>query len=304
VAAAAQPGLVIDLDLADVRAIYRAQQFAEAAPTLRSIYAAAQRAHREQTETIAGLLLGCALADIRELDEAEAVFAATIARCEKLGDRYHLGAALGNRAWLWSARGEIARTDEDLRNVIQIARENGNAQLERAATHNLAEHLLWEGDAETAVQLARRALALQQRAGEGTTHPDRLLLARILAARDAQSGHSSRPGSRRSISSSASSWRILPLATASSPQRCATSSRRSRAPIRCGPSAFQSCCRRTRHLSRIDARRALAATSVGLWLSVHERQQTKASEQDDRLHGARNDRHADHSRLPRGAARR
>ena len=36
---------------------------------------------------------------------------------------------------------------------------------------------------DEALQLARRSLALQSRAGEGSTNPDRLLLARVLAAR-------------------------------------------------------------------------------------------------------------------------
>jgi len=107
-----------------------------------------------------------------------------IAACERSGDRFHLGAAYGNRAWLWSARGEAERTVEDLRAVISIARESGQAHLERVATHNLAEHRLWEGELPEALQLARRGYALQSRAGEGKTRTDRLLLGRVLAALD------------------------------------------------------------------------------------------------------------------------
>ena len=177
-------GFAIDLELADARALFRRGQFAEAAARLRATLAAARTAHREETATIAALLLGCALSDLRQLDEAETVFGELIERCIAGGDRYHLGAAYGNRAWYWSARGLVDRTAQDLQLVIQLARELGQAQLERAATHNLGEHRLWEGALDDALQLARRGFALQARNGEGTTHPDRLLLARVFAARD------------------------------------------------------------------------------------------------------------------------
>ena len=176
-------GLAIDLDLATGRSLFRAQRYADAAPLLRSTLAAARAHGRGETETISALMLGCALSDLRELDEAEVVFAEMIEKCRLLDDRYHLGAAYGNRAWLWSARGEVERTEEDLRLVIQLAREGGQPQLERASTHNLAEHRLWQGELDEALQLARRGLALQTHGGEGTTHPDRLLVARVLAAR-------------------------------------------------------------------------------------------------------------------------
>jgi len=110
------------------------------------------------------------------------VFARMIDRCQASGDRFHLAAAYGNRAWLWTVRGEVDKTADDLRLVIQIARENGQAQLERAATHNLGELRLWEGKLDEALQLARRGHALQSRAGEGNTRLDRFLLARVLAA--------------------------------------------------------------------------------------------------------------------------
>jgi tetratricopeptide (TPR) repeat protein len=179
-----QPGLVVDLDLADARALFRSGRFAEAAPLLRRTLASARPLHREQTETVAGLLLGCSLSELRELDEAEQVFAELIDNCLRTGNRFHLGAAYGNRAWLWAARGDADKTVEDLRLVIQIARESGQAHLERVVTHNLAEHRLWEGALDEALQLARRGYTLQSRAGEGKTRTDRLLLARVLAALD------------------------------------------------------------------------------------------------------------------------
>ena len=181
---APDPGLGIDADLADGRAMFREQRFAEAAPRLRGVLAAARAAHREQTAAIAALLLGPVLSDLHATDEAEVVFGELIESCDRRGDQFHLAAAYGNRAWLWSARGELDRTMSDLRLTIQLARETGMAHFERVSTHNLAEQLLWEGKLDEALRLARRGLALQLRAGEGTTRPDRLLLARILAAHD------------------------------------------------------------------------------------------------------------------------
>jgi len=175
--------LAIDVELAEARSVYREQKFTEAVPLLRSVLEEARRLRRHRPAAIAGLLLGCALSDLRELDEAERVFTQLLSDCEEQGDRFHLAAAYGNRAWLWSARGAIERITDDLRVATQLAREAGHAYMERNVTHNLAEHLLWENHLDEALQLARRGLSLQQRAGEGATSLDRLLLARVLAAR-------------------------------------------------------------------------------------------------------------------------
>jgi tetratricopeptide (TPR) repeat protein len=91
--------------------------------------------------------------------------------------------AYANRSWLWSAQGELERCNEDLRRVIQLAREIGHAAGERIATYNLAEALLWQGVYDEALQLARRSESLQLSHGEGAAKFDQLLIARILAAR-------------------------------------------------------------------------------------------------------------------------
>jgi tetratricopeptide (TPR) repeat protein len=132
--------------------------------------------------TIAGLMLGVSLVVLQELDAAEAAFAELIDLCEARNDRFHLAAALANRMWLWSARGEIDRSEQETRTVIQLSREGGQPHLERAATHNLAEALLWRGQLDEALRLARRSLWLQQGHGEGATTPDLMLISRILAA--------------------------------------------------------------------------------------------------------------------------
>ena len=53
--------------------------------------------------------------------------------------------------------------------------------LERAASHNLAEFLLWQGSFERARSLAERADALRERFVGPPQVPDSLLLARICA---------------------------------------------------------------------------------------------------------------------------
>jgi hypothetical protein len=81
-------------------------------------------------------------------------------------------------------QGAIARCEEDLRQVIQLAREIGQASLERIATYNLAEALLWQGALDEALQLARRSESLQLAHGEGAAKLDQFLIARVLAAQD------------------------------------------------------------------------------------------------------------------------
>jgi|GEM_PF-2971193 len=176
--------LEIDLALAFGRDQFRRQHYEEAAATFSDVLARARAKGRHETSTIAALLLGPALSDLGRLDEAERVFEQLIADCIAHDDRFHLAAAYGNRAWLWSAKGEIDRTADDLRHASQLARESGQAVVERSVVHNLSEQMLWEGKLDEALQLARRGLSLQSRAAEGGTGLDRLLLARVLAARD------------------------------------------------------------------------------------------------------------------------
>jgi len=175
--------LAPEIALARARIIYRQARFAEAVPLLEEVVALARGARHSETETIALVMLGPALAEIKQLDRAEVVFRELILACERDDDRFHLGAAYANRMVLWTLRGQVERLEADLRAVIQLAREAGHATLERIATHNLAEQRLWQGALDEAAGLARRGLSLQRGHGEGSTWVDELLLARILAAR-------------------------------------------------------------------------------------------------------------------------
>ena len=182
-AAVPDEGLAIDLAVAVGRDQFRQQQYEDAATTFIDALPRARALDRYETATIAALLLGPALSDLGRLDEAERVFEQLIADCIAHDDRFHLAVTYGNRAWLWSAKGEIDRTADDLRHASQLARESGQANVERSVVHNLSEQMLWEGKLDEALQLARRGLSLQSRAAEGGTGLDRLLLARVFAAR-------------------------------------------------------------------------------------------------------------------------
>lgn len=177
------PVLRVGIELAQARSLYRAQQFDEATPALYAVAEAARAAGTAEHETIARLLLGLVLVDTGALDAAEHEFELLLALCSRTGDRFHLAGVYINRARLWSVRGQFERGAADMREVIQLAREGGQPQLERVATYNAAQDLLWQGELDEALRLARRSLALQLGQGEGSAAVDRVLVARVLAAR-------------------------------------------------------------------------------------------------------------------------
>ena len=169
--------------LSAARSAFRAEAYEEAATQLSALLVE-PTAEAYEIEVVAALLYAPTLTKLGRLAEAETVFADVISRCSAQEDFFHLCAAYSNRGWLWSASGHIDRAAEDLRVTIQIAREGGLASLERVASWNLAEDRLWQGSLDEALRLARRSFALQSAHGMGFTLPDRMLLARVLAARD------------------------------------------------------------------------------------------------------------------------
>jgi tetratricopeptide (TPR) repeat protein len=176
------PDLGPEIAFAHARMLYR-QTGPAAVPLLAGVVEQAIRAGHQETETIARLLLAPALVEAKRLDAAEAAFEQLIELCRNNDDRLHFGAAVSNRMVLWGACGQLDRIEADLRTVIQLARETGQVMLERGATHNLAEHRLWQDALGEALTLARRGLSLQLSHAEGATAVDELLLARVLAAR-------------------------------------------------------------------------------------------------------------------------
>lgn len=175
--------LAPEVALAHARTVYRQARYADCAALLDDVVRIARAGGRAETLAIALVVLGHALAEVKQFTRAEQVFDELFAVCERSGDRFHLAAGYANRMILWTIKGEVERVEADLRTAIQLARESGHATLERNATHNLAEQWLWQGALDDAVRLARRSLAIQRSHGEGSTWVDELLLARIQAAR-------------------------------------------------------------------------------------------------------------------------
>jgi hypothetical protein len=103
--------------------------------------------------------------------------------CRRSGDQFHLAALLVNRINLWSARGDIDRGMADLRDAIHLAREHGQAMIERSGAYNLAEVLLWRNQLDESFEWAQRSWSLQERYGARAAIPDLLLMLRVAAAR-------------------------------------------------------------------------------------------------------------------------
>jgi tetratricopeptide (TPR) repeat protein len=177
------PTVLRKVELAYARARYRALDFDVATPALHAVADASRDANDPETEIVARLVLTLALVGTGALDAAEPQFERLLALCTARNDRFHLASTLINRAIMWSGRGRIDLNAADMREVIQLAREGGQAQLERMGTYNIAEDLMWQGALDEALRLARRSLSLQLGQGEGSAAVDRVLVARILAAR-------------------------------------------------------------------------------------------------------------------------
>ncbi|MGE3545081.1 MAG: hypothetical protein AB7L28_14175, partial [Kofleriaceae bacterium] len=177
------PELEVEVRLAEARSLWRARSFDAAAPILHAVKIDARAGSKYETQIIAELMLATLYVDIGNFDDASREFDELIPICELRGDRLHLGVAYANRSWLWSASGEVDQCAADLRKAIQIAREIGQPVIERTATYNLAESMLWAGALDEALQLARRSVALQSAYGESVEQHDQLLVARVSAAR-------------------------------------------------------------------------------------------------------------------------
>ena len=174
------PDLVPRLALALGRARYRGEHLDQAIVLLGRAAAGAAATGDYETRVVALLLLAPSLLYANRLDEAERCYDEVVALCEGAGDDLHLSAAMTNRQLLWMRKQRIDRATEDLRRAIDLARQLGNFQVERVASHNLAEILYWCGRSDEALPLARRSRELQRRfAGDDGCPDDALLVARI-----------------------------------------------------------------------------------------------------------------------------
>lgn len=177
-------GIEVRCDVAVGRGHYRQHRLEDAIARLAPAARRAEALGDHEAHVIALLMLAPALVYTGRLDEAEARFGELIERCERVGDRLHLGAATMNRLTIRLMREDPEGAVSDMRTAVALARELGNAYLERGPAHNLAELLYWGGELTEALPLALRALELQRRFFEASALPDyALLVARIHCAR-------------------------------------------------------------------------------------------------------------------------
>jgi eukaryotic-like serine/threonine-protein kinase len=169
--------------LAEARVSFR-QQMLEAVPMLEAVSERASQLGDHETTVIAAILAGHGFVLSGEIERAAAMFSRGEEACLRSGDRFHFAALLVNRISLWSARGDIGRGEKDLRDAIHLAREHGQAMIERSGSYNLAEVLLWRNQLKESFALAERSLSLQERYGSRAAIPDLLLLLRVAAARN------------------------------------------------------------------------------------------------------------------------
>ncbi|AKF82234.1 serine/threonine protein kinase [Myxococcus fulvus 124B02] len=165
--------------LAKARVFVRREDITGAIPPLEEAVTLARSTRDEETEAIALAMLGAMLGWTGQLDDAERRFDEAIALCESTGDTLHLGVALNNRLVLHVQRRDVAGARTDLERAVSLGRELGNVQIERTSAFNLAVLLGYQGLAEEALPLARRAGVLSQRCFPHSMAQDALLVARL-----------------------------------------------------------------------------------------------------------------------------
>ncbi len=183
--ASAEPALLPLLLYAEGRSECRFENFRAAGATLRSALALPQiqAPTNEETRIEALVLLLYILPLENRLEEADALFAELRERCERVGDRFHLGAALLNSRSLWLARGQLEKGLATQEEAAAIARELGELLLEYVARGNVAELLLMSDEAQRAEAAAREAIEIEGRSKEVTSGPwARLIRARACVA--------------------------------------------------------------------------------------------------------------------------
>ncbi|MDP2275599.1 MAG: serine/threonine-protein kinase [Archangium sp.] len=177
---AAPSALGLALRLARGRLHVRAGRWAEATEVLAPLCEVTPRPG--EVETVLGAFaLAASVACVEgALERSETLFAAGLALWARCGHPVVGCALLINRPMLWMARGQVDEALSDLAEAARSSRRLGHAQIERVASHNLAQYLLWLGRVAESEALARRAVALAKlRLGEAAPAADALLLARV-----------------------------------------------------------------------------------------------------------------------------
>ena len=168
------------LQLARGRLHVRAGRWAEATQVLAPLCEVTPRS--VEVETVLGAFaLAASVACVEgALERSETLFAEGLALWARCGHPVVGCALLINRPMLWMAKGQVDAALSDLAEAARSSRRLGHAQIERVASHNLAQYLLWLGRVAESEALARRAVALAKlRLGEAAPAADALLLARV-----------------------------------------------------------------------------------------------------------------------------
>jgi tetratricopeptide (TPR) repeat protein len=178
--AALPPGLAARLMIGRGRVAWRDGRVADSLELLAAAITACLAASDDEGVTVGRMMQAPALALMGRTDESRTCFDALIATCRQRGDRLHLSAAYGNRLFLWSALQDVPAAMADVEHSMLLAREIGNANLERPATYNLAEMLFHLGKSAEALDLAERSVRLRDKFVDETRPEDDLLVIKIL----------------------------------------------------------------------------------------------------------------------------
>ncbi|MFZ5442333.1 MAG: protein kinase domain-containing protein [Myxococcota bacterium] len=143
-----------------------------------------------EVETVLGAhaLLGSVACVQGDFARAEALFAAGLAHASRWEQPVAACALWINRPMLWMALGRLDDALADFQRAAETSRRLGHAQIERVASHNLAQYLVWQGRLDEAEVLARRAAELARLRLGAVPPADALLLARLAVSRADEPG--------------------------------------------------------------------------------------------------------------------
>lgn len=166
------------------RAHLRREQFADAVELLTSAVQRARAAGDHELLIKALLCLAPTLVHTGQMGQALEWFDELERRCREADDTFHLTMVDIRRRDLRLERNHIELAIEELQSARLMARQLGDAQLERLAALELAEALYWYGWHDEALAVAERARQLYLHLMyEFPSYEDHLLLARIHCSR-------------------------------------------------------------------------------------------------------------------------
>jgi tetratricopeptide (TPR) repeat protein len=112
-----------------------------------------------------GRVLGVAMMEVGQRDEAEQLLHGLLARADRHGERVLEARLRSDLAWAAELRGDLPAALTQLEQVVPLQRELGDVRALAACLNGMAYYRAQLGDAEEAVHLAQESLALFERAG-------------------------------------------------------------------------------------------------------------------------------------------